>query len=82
MSFLLFVDESGHDHRTMPYEVRGGWGRGSVAGGKEKEVKLSGSPCETATPKQNLRLQDTAPPASFQSIPLLTIIRASPGVSS
>lgn len=24
MSFLLFVDESGHDHRTMPYEVRGG----------------------------------------------------------
>jgi hypothetical protein len=24
MSYLLFVDESGHDHRTMPYEVRGG----------------------------------------------------------
>ena len=24
MSWLLFVDESGHDHKTMPYEVRGG----------------------------------------------------------
>lgn len=24
MSFLLFLDESGHDHRTVPYEVRGG----------------------------------------------------------
>ncbi|MGA9042477.1 MAG: DUF3800 domain-containing protein [Terriglobales bacterium] len=24
MSYLLFMDESGHDHRTMPYEVRGG----------------------------------------------------------
>lgn len=24
MSWLLFMDESGHDHRTMPYEVRGG----------------------------------------------------------
>ncbi len=24
MSYLLFLDESGHDHRTMPYEVRGG----------------------------------------------------------
>ncbi|HEX2205252.1 MAG TPA: DUF3800 domain-containing protein [Longimicrobium sp.] len=24
MSFLLFVDESGHDHNNMPYEVRGG----------------------------------------------------------
>jgi hypothetical protein len=24
MSWLLFLDESGHDHRTMPYEVRGG----------------------------------------------------------
>ena len=24
MSYLFFVDESGHDHRTMPYEVRGG----------------------------------------------------------
>ena len=24
MSWLLFIDESGHDHRTMPYEVRGG----------------------------------------------------------
>lgn len=24
MSFLLFLDESGHDHRMMPYEVRGG----------------------------------------------------------
>jgi hypothetical protein len=24
MSQLLFLDESGHDHRTMPYEVRGG----------------------------------------------------------
>ena len=24
MSFLLFMDESGHDHKTMPYEVRGG----------------------------------------------------------
>lgn len=24
MSYLLFMDESGHDHKTMPYEVRGG----------------------------------------------------------
>ena len=24
MSWLLFMDESGHDHRSMPYEVRGG----------------------------------------------------------
>lgn len=24
MSWLLLLDESGHDHRTMPYEVRGG----------------------------------------------------------
>ncbi len=24
MSWLLFMDESGHDHRHMPYEVRGG----------------------------------------------------------
>lgn len=24
MSYLLFMDESGHDHRQMPYEVRGG----------------------------------------------------------
>jgi len=24
MSWLLFLDESGHDHQTMPYEVRGG----------------------------------------------------------
>lgn len=25
MSWLLFIDESGHDHNTMPYEVRGGF---------------------------------------------------------
>ncbi|MDI9432018.1 MAG: DUF3800 domain-containing protein [Planctomycetota bacterium] len=25
MSWLLFLDESGHDHRTMPYEVHGGF---------------------------------------------------------
>ena len=25
MSWLLFMDESGHDHKTMPYEVRGGF---------------------------------------------------------
>ena len=24
MSYLLFMDESGHDHRNLPYEVRGG----------------------------------------------------------
>ncbi len=24
MSYLLFLDESGHDHKVMPYEVRGG----------------------------------------------------------
>lgn len=24
MSYLLFLDESGHDHKTMPFEVRGG----------------------------------------------------------
>ena len=24
MSWLLFLDESGHDHKTMPYEVHGG----------------------------------------------------------
>ena len=24
MSYLLFLDESGHDHRACPYEVRGG----------------------------------------------------------
>src|SRR5665213_748089 len=26
MSWLLFMDESGHDHKQMPYEVRGGIG--------------------------------------------------------
>ena len=25
MSWLLFLDESGHDHRTMPYEIHGGF---------------------------------------------------------
>lgn len=25
MSWLLFLDESGHDHRSVPYEVRGGF---------------------------------------------------------
>lgn len=25
MSYLLFLDESGHDHRNTPYEVRGGF---------------------------------------------------------
>lgn len=25
MSFLLFIDESGHDHKSMPYEVHGGF---------------------------------------------------------
>jgi hypothetical protein len=25
MSWLLFLDESGHDHRNTPYEVRGGF---------------------------------------------------------
>lgn len=25
MSWLLFLDESGHDHKSMPYEVRGGF---------------------------------------------------------
>src|SRR5437868_3829607 len=25
MSWLLFLDESGHDHRQTPYEVRGGF---------------------------------------------------------
>ncbi len=24
MSYLLFLDESGHDHKNAPYEVRGG----------------------------------------------------------
>jgi hypothetical protein len=24
MSWVLFLDESGHDHKVMPYEVRGG----------------------------------------------------------
>lgn len=24
MSYLLFLDESGHDHKVCPYEVRGG----------------------------------------------------------
>ena len=24
MTWLFFIDESGHDHKTMPYEVRGG----------------------------------------------------------
>jgi len=24
VSWLLFLDESGHDHKQMPYEVRGG----------------------------------------------------------
>ena len=24
MSYLFFMDESGHDHKTLPYEVRGG----------------------------------------------------------
>ena len=26
MAWLFFIDESGHDHRTTPYEVRGGFG--------------------------------------------------------
>ena len=25
MAWLLFMDESGHDHKQMPYEVRGGF---------------------------------------------------------
>ncbi len=25
MSWLLFLDESGHDHKQMPYEVHGGF---------------------------------------------------------
>ena len=25
MAWLLFIDESGHDHKTTPYEVRGGF---------------------------------------------------------
>ena len=25
MTWLFFIDESGHDHQTMPYEVRGGF---------------------------------------------------------
>lgn len=25
MAWLFFIDESGHDHKTMPYEVRGGF---------------------------------------------------------
>ena len=32
MSYLLFLDERGHGHRTMPYEVRGG-----VAAARELE---------------------------------------------
>src|SRR2546426_12048544 len=24
MSYLLFLDESGHDHKTTPYEIHGG----------------------------------------------------------
>ena len=24
MSYLLFLDESGHDHKNMPYEIHGG----------------------------------------------------------
>ena len=24
MSYFLFMDESGHDHKIAPYEVRGG----------------------------------------------------------
>lgn len=24
MSWLLFLDESGHDHKQTPYEIRGG----------------------------------------------------------
>lgn len=30
MSYLLFMDESGHDHKSMPYEVRGGVSIASV----------------------------------------------------
>jgi len=25
MAQMFFMDESGHDHKTMPYEVRGGF---------------------------------------------------------
>ena len=25
MTWLFFIDESGHDHKNMPYEVRGGF---------------------------------------------------------
>lgn len=30
MSYLLFMDESGHDHKTMPYEIHGGVSIASV----------------------------------------------------
>ena len=30
MSYLLFMDESGHDHKNLPYEVRGGVSIASV----------------------------------------------------
>ncbi len=30
MSYLLFMDESGHDHKNLPYEVRGGISIASV----------------------------------------------------
>jgi len=52
MSYLLFIDESGHDHRHAPYEVRGGIALHSrklwpfIRAGEriKKEAMLSGPP--------------------------------------
>lgn len=50
MSYLLFLDESGHDHRTTPYEVRGGIALHAaklwtfVQAIKELEVSCYGAP--------------------------------------
>jgi hypothetical protein len=38
MSWLLFLDESGHDHKNTPYEVRGGFAIHQVF--QKKEIML------------------------------------------
>ena len=50
MSWLLFLDESGHDHKSMPYEVRGGIALHADAYGRScRECSGSRSTASAAT---------------------------------
>lgn len=59
MSWLLFMDESGHDHKQMPYEVRGGIAMHAselwsfVQGARRLELDCFG--CELAQFKKELK---------------------------